>query len=69
MYIYMLPFQTKKENGSPGKYFLNLFSVYSSSKHNYVVCPIVDKETNGSYQRIERTKRTCPSMMVWHTFG
>ncbi len=67
MYIYAAV--SKKKRKPRRKYFLNLFSVYSSSKQNYVICPIVDKETNGSYQRIERTKRTCPSMMVWHTCG
>jgi hypothetical protein len=28
---------------------LNLFTVYSSCKRKFVVCPFVDEETNGSY--------------------
>jgi hypothetical protein len=33
------------ENGSPGKFFLNPFTVCSSWKWKFVVCPLVDKET------------------------
>jgi hypothetical protein len=29
--------------------FLNLLTVYSSSKRKFVVCPFVDEETNGGY--------------------
>ncbi len=36
------------ENGSP-VIFLNPFTICSSCKWKFVVCPFVDKETNGSY--------------------
>jgi hypothetical protein len=43
---YILPFLT--ENGSPD-FFLNPFTVCSSYKRKFVICPFVDEETNGSY--------------------
>ncbi len=41
----MLLFQT--ENGIPGKFLLNPFTVYSLCKRKFVVCPFVDEDTNG----------------------
>jgi hypothetical protein len=38
----------KMENGSRGD-FLNPFTVCSSCKRKFVVCPFVDEETSGSY--------------------
>jgi hypothetical protein len=47
--------------------FLNPFTVCSSSKRKFVVCPFVDEETNGSYpfgyglNRLHAQKRTLSS--------
>jgi hypothetical protein len=41
-----LKYQT--ENGNPCD-FLNLFTICSSCKRKFVVCPFVDEETNESY--------------------
>jgi hypothetical protein len=40
----MLPFQAETQ-----AIFLNLFTVCSSCKRKFVVCPFVNKETKGSY--------------------
>jgi hypothetical protein len=42
----MLPFQNEKE--SPSNLF-NPFTVCSSCKGKFVICPFVDEETKGSY--------------------
>jgi hypothetical protein len=39
--------KNQMENGSPA-IFLNLFTVCSSCKWKFVVCPFVDEETKGS---------------------
>ncbi len=47
VYLYMLPFQNGKRK--PRNFFpLNPFTVCSSYKQKFVLCPLVDKETNGS---------------------
>jgi hypothetical protein len=43
-------------NGSPGD-FLNPFTVCSSCKRKFVICPFVDGETNGSYPFANRLNR------------
>jgi hypothetical protein len=43
---YMLPFQ--KENGAQAN-FINPFTICSLYKRKFVVCPVIDEETNGSY--------------------
>ncbi len=59
----MLVFQT--ENGSPG-IFLNPFTICSSCKRKFVVCPFVDKERNKSCLFANELKRTCPqTRMDW----
>jgi hypothetical protein len=40
----MLPFQTEAQ-----AIFVNAFTVFSSCKRKFVVCPFVNKETNGNY--------------------
>jgi hypothetical protein len=49
----MLPFQ--KENGSAG-IFLIPFTVFSSCKWKFVVCPSVKEETHGSSPFEKRIK-------------
>jgi hypothetical protein len=71
-YIYMLLFKT--ENGSPGNFFLNLFTVCSMCKRKFVVCLFVDKETNRSYplanglnglNGLNRVARLCVCVYVY----
>ncbi len=68
LYVYVHIYAAvSNENGSPGKFFLNLFTVCSMWKRKFVVCLFVDKETNRSYKRIKRTKwteRSCPSLCM-----
>ncbi len=40
--------QRKTEKGSPSD-FLNSFTICTSCKRKFVVCQLVDEETNGSY--------------------
>jgi hypothetical protein len=48
IYKYMLPFQM--ENKRPGDFpYSDPFTVHSSCKWKFFVCPFVYKETNGSY--------------------
>jgi hypothetical protein len=35
-------------NGSPGKFFLNPFTMCSLCKRKFVICPFVDEVTSGS---------------------
>jgi hypothetical protein len=50
--------------------FLNPFTIFSSSKRKFVVCPLLYEEINGTYQFVnglngletKRTERTCPSV-------
>ncbi len=46
VYIYAAVSNGKQ---SPGEFFLNPFTACSSCKWKFVICPFVDKETNGSY--------------------
>jgi hypothetical protein len=36
-------------NGNPGEFPFNLLAIFSSCKRKFVVCPLVDEETNGSF--------------------
>ncbi len=56
----MLLFQMENESQA---IFLYLFTICSSCKQKLVICPFVDKETNGSYPVCKRTKWTCPAMV------
>jgi hypothetical protein len=44
VYIYMLCFKRKSEAQA---IFLNQFTICSSCKRKFVICPFVDEETNG----------------------
>jgi hypothetical protein len=45
----------QKENGAQAIFF-NPFTVYSSCKQKFVICPFVDEETNGSYSFVNGLK-------------
>ncbi len=45
-YICILPFQMENRSQT---IFFNPFTVCSVCKWKFVICPFVDKETNGSY--------------------
>jgi hypothetical protein len=48
IYVYVA-ISNKKQNKEAQKIFLNPFTVCSSSKKKFVICPFVDVETNGRY--------------------
>ncbi len=49
LYIYLLPISNFKQEMKIQAIFLNPFTVYSSCKREFVVCPFADQETNGSH--------------------
>jgi hypothetical protein len=67
----------KKENGRRVAHavFLNLFTVCSWCKGKFVICPFVDKETNGSYafanglNRLNRLAHLCLSTCCYERTG
>jgi hypothetical protein len=57
IYIYIYMCCRFKQKTEAKAIFLNPFTACSSCKRKFVVCPFVDKETNGSYLLANRLNR------------